>query len=350
MTFREIFQVVRVKALQLFFTKKKQTAFLRTVSDLSDVGISPYNAVKYIAKSEPKNPSLQEICRALLHNMDKGLPFESSLNNWFSKEVSMILSASAGSGSLRLGVDAAVEYLDKQSENVKFFFQQATYPALLCGMSISTTITIRLQVLGNLEKYLRGRELPLEIARFVSVTDFYINRWWVLILGLSISYYLFSFIMNNYTGKYRKYLDMLPVFNFFKEKTAYSVLRSMTILLSNKVGVQQALHLIQSIGGKFQKSHVDMMLKNLQRGNFTIAQIMTSGLIKQEHLNKIELIGFTSGLGKTLRNISDEVFESLLKVQRSLTFIFSFFLYAFAAYNIYVSFSGITAFRELITS
>lgn len=343
-------QYIRFRFLKLFFTKKKQIEFLQVIAALHEVGVSPYNAVKHIAQTNPKNLVLKNVTKSLLANMDKGLSFEFSISDWFLNEVVMIISASAGTMDLQAGINAAIEYITQQAGILKFFLQQVTYPLFLWFLSISSMVTIRTQILDDIHEKAKGKTLPYNLQKFVNISDFFIHKSLLLLIILIIFIIVIKYILKNYTGKYRKKLDALPLFSFQKEKTAFTIVRSLGILLGNHVGILKALTLIKDMGCRYQRFHVSKMFTNMRSGNYTLARILRTGLLNEAHLNKIELMGFTSAVEKTLQIIAKDIFDSMVRLQKALTIIFAFCLYGSTAYNVFFTYTAIMEYRRLAYS
>ncbi|MBD1574741.1 hypothetical protein HC725_15920 [Vibrio sp. S17_S38] len=118
-------------------------------------------------------------------------------------------------------------------------------------------------------------------------------------------------------GLIRKYIDQLPVFYHYRLITSTNLLRSMANLTRAGLSLLEGIDHIGYKTTPYLKWHLSNARKKIQSGESNIGKILDTGLIQEQNVRTMRIIGETGNHYETFNN-SAELHNSLLESKMAI--------------------------------
>lgn len=224
--------------------------------------------------------------------------------------INMVHSGESG-GHLDDVLERMADHYEKENKTIQKIKSAMTYPIILIIVAIGVVIFLLTSIVPTFANLFseQGQELPW-ITRFVmGCSDFVIDYWWIVLLGLLASVIGFRLFTGTEDGKYQ--VDQLkfkfPIFGVVFKKAAIARLtRTMSSLYSSGVSVLHALDITgKVVGNRVLVRVLQQSKQSLQQGKQLSEPFTRSGLFPAMVIQMIIVGEETGQLDKMMGKIAD---------------------------------------------
>ena len=290
-------------------------------------GISIRQALEGIA-DQTTNARFKAILMEIKADIEGGRQFSEAIAKHpklFGPLYISMVKASEMSGAFARMLDRIAAYLRQEIETRKMVVGASIYPGIIATMAIGVTVFLLTFVLPRFAGVFEGKEeaLPAPTKFLMSVSDFMVVYWWVLLLvaGGAIAGFLL-FIKTELGGFWwdRFKLSMPVAKRMFRALYISRSLHTMGELLNAGVPMLDTLAITGDISG-------NRLFRKMWRG---VHSSVRQGRKIQTHLNKSKLLpksvvqmvaaGEDSGkLGEVLEEVSEYYHRVLREAIKAVT-------------------------------
>ncbi len=280
------------------FGTKKQLAFLEDLYTLINDGIPANRAVEMLGKvSTGIN---REVALSIADKIAQGQPMADGMRDWFSLNVVEVIRVGESGGALSQTMKSAINMLSQQGMVMGAFFGAISYPIFVLVIACAVIVYLNSQVFTQFRMIKPEKDWPIEGLRLVWVAQLVTHWWWILIVSIIALCLVFKFIMANYTGFLRPFLDRFPPFSFYRQLVAARLLETLGLLVANGVVFRSAIKVMQLQANPYLFSHLDNMGHQISVGKSNIGDVLDTGLVNEQDLMRLrvmaEVKGFEHGL------------------------------------------------------
>jgi type II secretory pathway component PulF len=285
-----------IKHLQ--FGGKAQLAFLEDLHTLVADGIPPNRAIEMMTKVT--TGISRDVADSLAQKISEGQPLADGMREWFAINIVEIIRVGEEGGALAQTMKSAINSLGQSSSTLGALIGAVLYPLMViimaCGIMIylNTTVFTQFRAIKPMSQWPQAGRTLVETANFIQ------SWWWLSILGLIAIIFIIRKVMANYSGELRSLLDKVPPFSFYRQMVAARFLETLGLLVSNGVVFKNALKVMQYQANPYLASHLIMMEHLLSMGRGNVADVLSTGLVRDEDVLRLrvmaEVKGFEHGL------------------------------------------------------
>ncbi|MEL6714112.1 MAG: type II secretion system F family protein, partial [Planctomycetota bacterium] len=174
---------------------------------------------------------------------------------WFTPLYVNMVRAGQASGNLDTVLMRIADYLQNQRALRRKIVGALTYPAMMIGIGFIVVTILMAKVVPEITKMLldQDRELPPSTKLLVTMSDFFKQYWWLLMLGIALISFIFERIYRkNGEGRLRidRFLLGMPVLgDLLRRASVARFTRTLATLLQSGVPVIQSLDITKSVVG-----------------------------------------------------------------------------------------------------
>lgn len=282
----------------LQFGNKKQLAFLEDLYLLINDGIPANRAVEMM--SQVTTGLTREVAMSLLRKIGQGQALAEGMREWFSPNVVEIVRVGESGGALAQTLKSAINMLSQQGVAIGSFIAALAYPLVVIAMACTVIIYLKNSVFVQFQYIKPVDQWPAAGQRLIWIANVVQYWWWIVILGILGLFIALRWLMLNYVGELRPYLDKIPPFSFYKQLAAARLLETLGLLVANGVVFKSAIRVMQYQANPYMLSHLVTMEHLLSLGKTNIADVLDTGLVEQQDLMRLrvmaEVKGFEHGL------------------------------------------------------
>lgn len=168
-------------------SSKQLSEFCREMSTLLASGISIVRALEIISEEEGLSPWVRSIYMQVLAELRKGVSLSEAMEEQkcFPDLMLGMIRSGEGSGNIDSVMERLSLHYDRENRLRQQVRSAMTYPCVLLVMSIAVVILIVTFILPQFEELFSEMEsLPAVTEFLMSVSDFLVTRWYVLLLVL----------------------------------------------------------------------------------------------------------------------------------------------------------------------
>lgn len=260
--------------------------FSRQMYSLMKAGIPILRAVKGLGDTT----SSRKMRHALLDvagQLERGRTFSSALNQHpkiFNQLYVSIVHVGENTGKLDEACMQLAEYLEREQETRKQIKSATRYPTFVVIAIVLALIVMNIFVIptfaGMFEKF--GAELPAMTKFLLAMSDFFINKWHLLLGGIGGGLFFLKRYLNTDKGRYqwdRYKLQMPAVGSIFERSLLARFSRSFAMMLRAGVPLTHALNLTaDAVDNSFMSSRIVGMRQNIEKGESLSRVAAGSGL------------------------------------------------------------------------
>jgi type IV pilus assembly protein PilC len=169
-------------------SQKDILSFTTQLAVMIRAGISIRAAIEGIA-DQADNPKLKDMLLQIKRDVEGGKPFSEALvkhpKHFNALYVNMV-RASEMSGSFAKMLDRIAAYMGQQIETKAMVRGAMIYPGVIFSLAVTTTIFLLTFVLPRFAMVFKGKEavLPWPTIFLMNLSDFMVNYWYLVVLGL----------------------------------------------------------------------------------------------------------------------------------------------------------------------
>lgn len=226
----------------------------RQLSALFEAQVSALKAFSLMAENA-NNPTLRFALQSVTQDIQGGISISGAMEkhpNTFSSFYIAMVRAGEESGKLTETFKYLADYLERQFELVSKTKNALVYPAFVVVTFIAVIILMLTMVIPKLSVILieTGQELPIYTRVVIALSDFFVDYWPIVIVGLLLLGGYFWYLGGRASGK--KKLDSwklsIPVFGDLYQKVYLSrIADNLNTMLSAGIPVLRALEITGAV-------------------------------------------------------------------------------------------------------
>ena len=236
-------------------TSEDFVIYARQFATLIRAGISIVDATKILAQ-QTESKGLQKALGTIEVDLRGGRSFSEAAAKHpkaFPPLFINMVRAGEASGEMDATLDRLASHYEKQNALMKKVKSTLSYPAVLLVVIVAVVIFLMIyivpQFVATFESF--GAELPLMTVMVMSISDYLVDFWYVLLalLVLVIATFIMTFKKNK-QFQYTIYVGLLkmPVFGKLIQKSVSAQMtRTLSSLFASSVPILQALKIVEKI-------------------------------------------------------------------------------------------------------
>ncbi|MFA5008709.1 MAG: type II secretion system F family protein [Candidatus Omnitrophota bacterium] len=240
---------IRVKFRQLIDFTTNLTALLKS-------GITLLDALNALAQ-DARDVKIASLMIALRDHVEAGGSFKGAISLFpkvFPKVYIAMIEAGEKTGKLSYVLELLTSYLEWQADLKTRIKELATYPTIVFCVMIIVIIILVGWVLPKFEPILKelGGELPLPTKIVLGISHFFINYWYIGLIGMGVIAFILWFLLRY--EKVRFALDVvklkIPVIGgLIHQLCLVRIFHSLSLGLSSGIGIIENLDLVKDTAG-----------------------------------------------------------------------------------------------------
>ena len=229
-------------------------AVTRQMSSLLQAGIPLAEALRMIIEQAP-DKKIESVFRDIREKVTQGIPFGDAVLQhpaYFSDLYSNMVKAGESSGALDKVLTRLAAFLQAQTRLKNKVGAALIYPTVMCVVGALVVVILMTYVVPKVTKLIkaRGQELPLPTEILIGSSEFLLNNWLLLMLGLILVTVAFQAYINSDSGRLRwdRFKLSLPVFGDLARKQAMARFAvTLSTLLRSGVPALQAIGITRNV-------------------------------------------------------------------------------------------------------
>ena len=301
-------------------SSKQLTLFTRQLSTLIDAGLPIVKSLRSLESSE-KPGKMRRTIGEIASEVEGGASFSEALAKYpkvFTKlYVSMVKAGEAG-GVLETTLRRLAEFAEKQMALQKKIKSAMIYPIFVvvaAGGIVTFLVTFILPTFAEMFADM-GATLPGLTMSLIALSNFMINRWYVIVAGIIFMIILYRFLSNHKKTKY--YMDYgklkIPVFGSLVQRIVIARFsRTLGTLISSGVPILQSLTITRdTVGSDVFARAVMRVHDSIREGeNMAPALQSSSAAFPGMVISMIDVGEETGSLDNMLNKIADTYDEEV---------------------------------------
>ncbi len=287
--------------------------FSRQMYSLTKAGLPLDRAIKGL-KSSLTNPLFQAILDDVIVSLEGGTTLAGALGNHpnvFSELFLSLVHVGENTGRLELAFKEIGHYLELEKKTRKKVKSATRYPIfVLVAMAVAlAVITVFVIPVFRDAFEAFNAELPWQTQVLMNTSDFVINYWPDILLGIFLS--VFGFISWRNSEKGRLDWDerklKFPIVGQVLERIALGrFARSFSLVMNAGVPIVQGLYVVSgAVGNAFVSKNIDKMKEGVERGESLYVTATNTGMFSPLVLQMIA-VGEESGqVDELLNEVAD---------------------------------------------
>ncbi len=299
---------------------KQLTLFTRQLSTLIDAGLPIVKSLRTL-ESQEKPGKMRRTIGEISSGVEGGASFSEALAKYpkvFTKlYVSMVKAGEAG-GVLETTLRRLAEFSEKQMALQKKIKSAMIYPVFVvvaAGGIVTFLVTFILPTFAEMFADM-GATLPGLTMSLISLSNFMINRWYVIVGGIIGMIILYKFLSNHKKTKY--YMDFvklkIPIFGSLVQRIVIARFsRTLGTLIASGVPILQALTITRDTVGSDVFARAVMKVHDSIREGENMAPALqgTAAAFPGMVVSMIDVGEETGSLDNMLNKIADTYDEEV---------------------------------------
>ena len=224
------------------------SAITRQMASLLSAGIPLAQALQAVIEQAP-NKQIEIVFRDIRERVTQGLTLGDAVAlhpAYFTELYSSMVKAGEASGSLDKVLQKLAEYLQTQARLRNKVGAALIYPIIMVIVGILVIAVLITFVVPKITQMIaqRGKELPWQTQILITLSDFFVNYWWMVCIGIIFLSILSNWILKSERGRYAwdAFKLKLPVFGDLMVKQSVARFsKTLSTLLRSGVAAVQAI-------------------------------------------------------------------------------------------------------------
>lgn len=248
--------------------------FSHQMRSLMKAGISVVHAIRGLSESQ-SNPEMGTVLKGLTAQLESGLDFATSLGRYphvFSNLYVSVIHLGENTGRLDEAFGQIAHYLELEEETSKRIKSATRYPMFVIGAIGIALVIMNMFVIPTFAEVFKkfDAELPWQTQLLIGVSDFFVDYWWLLLMGGLATYFLGKHYLAKPEGRYwwdRAKLKTPIVGSIFERIILCRFCQTFAIVSRSGLPVNTSLHIIARVlGNEYFASKVLTMREGVERG------------------------------------------------------------------------------------
>ena len=229
-------------------------AVTRQMASLLQAGIPLAEALRMIIEQAP-DKKIEGVFRDIREKVTQGMPFGDAVlqhPGYFTDLYSNMVKAGESSGALDKVLVRLAGFLQAQTRLKNKVGAALIYPMIMMGVGVIVVAVLMAFVVPRVTQLIKGKgqELPLPTRVLITCSDFLVNYWLLVLIGLLLGSIAVNLFLNSEKGglAWDRFKLRLPVFGDLMRKQAmarFSI--TFATMLRSGVPALQAIDVTKSV-------------------------------------------------------------------------------------------------------
>lgn len=322
----DIYEVGQENALARFMnriTTKDKIVFTRQFATLIGAGLPLAQALRTVSE-QTENKKMRSVVDDILASVESGSSLKDAFSKFpdvFDKVYLALIAAGEMSGTLDESLRRVATQQEKDAAMMSKIRGALTYPIIVLVVIGLVMTFMMVQVVPQVKQLYKDmhQELPFATQILIGISDFIINFWWLVLVGIGVAGYFFRQYLKTESGiKFASNFKLnVPLFSpLFRKLYMARFARTGQLLLSTGVALLDMLNICgDAMNNIIVKKSIDEAGKLVQSGKSLSESLKGKDYILDMVPQMIN-IGEQSGkidemLGKTAQVYEDELDEQI---------------------------------------
>ena len=322
----DIYEVGQENALARFMnriTTKDKIVFTRQFATLIGAGLPLAQALRTVSE-QTENKKMRSVVDDILASVESGSSLKDAFSKFpdvFDKVYLALIAAGEMSGTLDESLRRVATQQEKDAAMMSKIRGALTYPVIVLVVIGLVMAFMMVQVVPQVKQLYKDmhQELPFATQILIGISDFMINFWWLVLVGIGVAGYFFGQYLKTESGiKFAANFKLnVPLFSpLFRKLYMARFARTGQLLLSTGVAMLDMLNICgDAMNNVIVKKSIDEAGKLVQGGKSLSESLKGKDYILDMVPQMIN-IGEQSGkidemLGKTAQVYEDELDEQI---------------------------------------
>lgn len=286
------------------------SVFCRQFNSLLRAGVSIVTSLEMLA-DQTENKRMKHAILNVRDNVEKGDTLAGAMRREqkvFPPLLVSMLEAGEASGNVEVSLARMAEHFEKDTKIKGMLKKSMMYPIILLCVALVVVIVMVTVVIPNFAKMFESMdsELPLITRIMLAVSDFIVNYWYLLILGIGAI--IGAFIWYKKTPHGARTLARIglkiPVFGKLQSKTAAArFARTFSTMLSSGMPMVEAMNMTaKTMDNVLYADALHDAAMQIQRGMSISQPLKASGLFPPLIIHMVGIGEETGNLEEMLDN------------------------------------------------
>jgi pilin biogenesis protein len=322
----DIYEVGQENALARFMnriTTKDKIVFTRQFATLIGAGLPLAQALRTVSE-QTENKKMRSVVDDILASVESGSSLKDAFSKFpdvFDKVYLALIAAGEMSGTLDESLRRVATQQEKDAAMMSKIRGALTYPVIVLVVIGLVMAFMMVQVVPQVKQLYKDmhQELPFATQILIGISDFMINFWWLVLVGIGVAGYFFRQYLKTESGiKFAANFKLnVPLFSpLFRKLYMARFARTGQLLLSTGVAMLDMLNICgDAMNNVIVKKSIDEAGKLVQGGK-SLSESLKGKDYVLDMVPQMINIGEQSGkidemLGKTAQVYEDELDEQI---------------------------------------
>lgn len=291
---------------------RQKVVFFRILATMVNASLTVLKSLTALKKQE-KDPEMIKFYTFMIERIQTGTTMHEALDAYYGcfgdAEVS-IIEAGERTGKLNSALLQIAEQTEKVDSITRKIKGAMTYPMLLIIGMTACVAVLMIKVIPTLTGFFGDPEKLPEATKYIlAVSGFFINYWYVIILGLVAFVMGVMFWKKTKWGKYHfdRIMLHLPIYGPLVTKVALSrFARVFANLLGSGVAVVEAIRIVSSaVGNEVYRQRILLLKQDIKNGQKIAESLEDDPLFPDLLVSMIRVGEETAQIGETVVKIAD---------------------------------------------
>jgi MSHA biogenesis protein MshG len=286
--------------------------FARQMYSLTKAGIPLIRSVKGLTTT--RSLRLKDALLDIIVSLEKGRSFSSALAQHpkiFSQLFISVVHVGENTGQLDASFRQLSDYLEREQATRKQIKAATRYPMFVIIAIVMAIVILNIYVIpvfaDMFSKF--GTELPATTLFLLGMSDFFVNRWYVLLGGLLVLIFIIKQYKDTQKGrlKWDYYKIAIPIIGPIIERSLLARFsRSFSMMLKAGVPLTTGLTLVaDAVSNAYMAEAILKMRKRIEKGESLTRVAYASELFTPLVLQMISVGEETGRVDELLEEVSD---------------------------------------------
>ncbi|MFQ3248453.1 type II secretion system F family protein [Glaciecola sp.] len=286
--------------------------FSRQMYSLAKAGIPIIRAVAGLSNTNSKRMRLA--LTDIIEQLERGRNLSSALAQHpkiFNQLFVSVVHVGENTGHLDDAFKQLAEYLQREQETRKQIKAATRYPMFVVIALVIALIVMNIFVIpvfaGMFEKF--DAELPAMTLFLIGMSNFFMTKWWVMIIVIIVCIFITSRYLDTKQGRYKwdKLKLEVPLVGSIIERSLLGrFARSFAMMLKSGVPLTTALNLVaDAVSNSYMSKAIIDMRQRIEKGENLSRVAMASGLFTPLVMQMINVGEETGRVDELLKEVAE---------------------------------------------
>ena len=315
---RQGISVTKIRKLRKSAGKKIKTAditlFTRQLSTMMKAGIPLIQSFDIAAQGHP-NANMARLLEGIRKDIESGSSMASAFRKhpmYFNDLYCNLVEAGEAGGILEDLLDRLATYLEKTEDMKRKVKGALIYPAAVIVVVIAVIAIMMIFVIPTFKDVFEsfGAKLPWVTEVVVSVSDFFVEWWWILLIGIGGGIYFIRQMFKrsaNLRDKVDAHMLSMPIFgNLITKSVIARWTRTLATMFAAGVPLVDSLTAVGGASGNSVYAKATQKIRQDVTAGTSLTVAMGSANLFPTMVTQMTGIGEESGsLDEMLNNVAD---------------------------------------------